>query len=106
MTLAGEPEELKSILERVLSRLEDPTQTDHQTRIAKLEMTVDRLEAGFANWKTEMSRLASRIEKQAWRAEKAREENGAAEIVTPPEEPLSMNDRILARRSNALLPNQ
>jgi len=97
MTVSDRLEAFEEVLGTILAAVTALPSGDVETRLGKLELLTDRMEAGMANWKAEMSRLASRIEKQAYRAERAREQ----EPPSPPEpepEPLTANDRILARR--------
>lgn len=104
MTQAELIQSMEDTLGTIIAALSDRAMTDTrhlelEGRLAKLELLTDRMEAGMANWKSEMSRLASRIEKQAYRMERARDEVEEADIFPPDiPGPLPAQERILARR--------
>jgi len=74
------------------------TALDEDADVAKALVRLEVLEAGMAAWKQEMTKLAQRIEKQAYRREKANEDepgptNGETVGVAPTPE-MDINEKI------------
>lgn len=96
------PHRVLKALQRIATAMEADPPSD--PRIVSLQANVDRLEAGFLNWKQEMTRLAARIEKQTWRREqqldKPEPEETGSDIID------ATTERVRARRRDRGLPGQ
>ncbi len=98
------PKDLLQALNAIVDALREPPPTPpSDPAIVLLQTNLDRLEAGFLNWKQEMTRLAARIEKQAWRKEQQDKE--LQEIPELPEDVDEVTLRLRERRNRAVSPS-